>query len=118
MKQGRPKTDNHIKMMINFTEEIANKLKEKKEITGVPISLQVRTAVENYLKELGSNEKFSNEENLINNSKKVNNNLPESQNDLNKYNLIISLEKLIDLKNRGEISEEEYQIFKSKLIEI
>ena len=42
MKQGRPKTDNHIKMMINFTEEISNKLKKNKEITGVPISLQVR----------------------------------------------------------------------------
>lgn len=118
MKQGRPKIDNHIKMMINFTEEIANKLKKNKEITGVPISLQVRTAVENYLKEIGSNEKFSNEGNLKDNLKKENKNLSDPKNDLNKYNLIISLEKLIDLKNRGEISEEEYQIFKSKLIEI
>jgi len=114
MKQGRPKTDNHIKMMINFTEEIADKLKKNKEVTGVPISLQVRTAVENYLQEIGSNEKFSNEDNF----KKENKNLPEPKNDLNKYNLIISLEKLIDLKNRKEITEEEYQIFKSKLIEI
>ena len=118
MKQGRPKTDNHIKMMINFTEEIANKLKMNKEVTGVPISLQVRTAVENYLQEIGSNEKFSNEEYLMDNFKKENKILPEPKNDLNKYNLIISLEKLIDLKNRKEITEEEYQIFKSKLIEI
>ncbi len=38
MPQGRPRTGNHTKMMINFTEEIAK-----------PISYQVRTAVQEYL---------------------------------------------------------------------
>ena len=49
MPQGRPKTGNHTKMMINFTEEIANELKKRCEVGGLPISYQVRTAVQEYL---------------------------------------------------------------------
>jgi len=49
MPQGRPKTGNHTKMMINFTEEIANELKKRSELGGLPISYQVRTAVQEYL---------------------------------------------------------------------
>ena len=41
MPQGRPKTGNHTKMMINFTEEIANELKKRSEVGGLPISYQV-----------------------------------------------------------------------------
>ncbi len=49
MPQGRPRTGNHTKMMINFTEEIANELKKRSEVGGLPISYQVRTAVQEYL---------------------------------------------------------------------
>ena len=51
MPQGRPKTDDHTKMMINFTEKTADKLRERKEKTGLPVSWQVRTAVDKYLEE-------------------------------------------------------------------
>ena len=50
MPQGRPKTDDHTKMMINFTEKTADKLRERKEKTGLPVSWQVRTAVNEYIK--------------------------------------------------------------------
>ena len=48
MPQGRPKTGNHTKMMINFTEEIANELKKRSEL-GIPIAYHVRMAVKEYL---------------------------------------------------------------------
>ena len=51
MPQGRPKTDDHIKMMINFTVKRADKLRERKEKTGVPVCWQVRTAVDKYLED-------------------------------------------------------------------
>ena len=31
MPQGRPKTDDHIKMMINFTEKTADKLERERK---------------------------------------------------------------------------------------
>ena len=51
MPQGRPKTDDNTKMMINFTEKTADKLRERKEKTGLPVSWQVRTAVDKYLED-------------------------------------------------------------------
>ena len=39
MPQGRPKTDDHTKMMINFTEKTADKLRERKEKRRLPVSL-------------------------------------------------------------------------------
>tara|TARA_B100001057_G_scaffold465910_1_gene522504 strand:- start:595 stop:780 length:186 start_codon:yes stop_codon:yes gene_type:complete len=49
LQRGRPKTDDHIKMMINLTKDIVDELKRRKEIAGLPISYQVRTAVQEYL---------------------------------------------------------------------
>ena len=113
----RPKQD-FIRYICQFTPTQYSKLKKASADDGAPIAHHVRNAIDNYLNEFDMNENYINKKNLVNHSIEDNKNLSDPKNDLNKYNLIISLEKLIDLKNRGEISEEEYQIFKSKLIEI
>ena len=50
MPQGRPKTDDHTKMMINFTVKQFEALKDKSDEEGIPIAHQVRTAVNEYIK--------------------------------------------------------------------
>ena len=114
----RPKKTDYIRYVCSFTIKQYETLKEKSDEEGIPIAHQIRTAIDNYLNEFDINENNINKKNLVNHSIEDNKNFSEPKNDLNKYNLVISLEKLIDLKNRQEISEEEYQVFKSKLIEI
>ena len=113
----RPKQD-YIRYICQFTPTQYSKLKKASAYNGAPIAYHVRNAIDNYLNEFDMNENYINKKNFVNHSIEDNKNFSEPKNDLNKYNLVISLEKLIDLKNREEISEEEYQIFKSKLIEI
>ena len=71
----------------------------------------IRTAMDD-------DKKVTNMVNPITSLEGSNENLSKSGNYLNNYKLIDSLEKLIDFKNNGEITEEEYKIFKSKLLEI
>jgi len=106
-----------VRYICQFTPLQYSQLKSLSEC-GVPIAYHVRTAVDNYLEEHVLDKGADIEQNSINYSKEENKNIPESKNDFNKYNFVLSLEKIINLKNRGEITEEEYQIFKSKLLEI
>ena len=71
----------------------------------------IRTAMDD-------DKKVINNEKPLTSLKGSNENLSKSGNYLNNFNLIDSLEKLVDFKNKGEITEEEYKIFKSKLLEI
>jgi len=112
----RPKND-YVRYMCQFTPVQYSKLKKASE-DGFPISFLVRKAVENFFEEQELAKNIENKENSLNNSKENNKNISETKNGSDKYDLIDSLEKLINLKNRGEISEKEYEIFKSKLIEI
>ena len=107
----RPKQD-YVRYMCQFTPLQYSKLK-KASSDGTPIAYHVRNAIDNYLDEFAFDEK-----NLVNQSIQDNQISSESKNDFDKYNLVTSLEKIINLKNRGEINEEEYEIFKSKLLEI
>ena len=107
----RPKQD-YVRYMCQFTPLQYSKLK-KASSDGAPIAYHVRNAIDNYLDEFAFDEK-----NLVNQSIQDNQISSESKNDFDKYNLVTSLEKIINLKNRGEINEEEYKIFKSKLLEI
>ena len=106
-----------VRYICQFTPLQYSQLKSLSEC-GVPIAYHVRTAVDNYLEELGLDKEADIKQNSINYSKEESKNIAESKNYINKYNLVLSLEKIINLKNRGEITEEEYQIFKSKLLEI
>jgi predicted DNA-binding protein len=42
----------YAKMMISLPEEIAEKLKRKRDKDGIPVSVQIKKALEKYLKEL------------------------------------------------------------------
>ena len=106
-----------VRYICQFTPLQYSQLKSLSEC-GVPIAYHVRTAVDNYLEELGLDKEADIKQNSVNYSKEENKNITESKNYIDKYNLVLSLEKIINLKNRGEITEEEYQIFKSKLLEI
>tara|TARA_B100001115_G_C15682611_1_gene330142 strand:+ start:56 stop:400 length:345 start_codon:yes stop_codon:yes gene_type:complete len=106
-----------VRYMCQFTPLQYSQLKSVSE-SGVPIAYHVRTAVDNYLEELGLDKEADIKQNSVNYSKEENKNITESKDYIDKYNLVLSLEKIINLKNRGEITEEEYQIFKSKLLEI
>ncbi len=113
----RPKQD-YIRYILQLTPTQYSKLKKASADDGAPISYHVRNAIDNYLNEFDMNEDYINKKSLVNHSIEDNKKFSEPKSDLNKYKIVTSLEKLIDLKNREEISEEEYQIFKSKLIEI
>ena len=106
-----------VRYMCQFTPLQYSQLKSLSEC-GVPVAYHVRTAVDNYLEELGLDKEADIKQNSVNYSKEENKNITESKDYIDKYNLVLSLEKIINLKNRGEITEEEYQIFKSKLLEI
>ena len=106
-----------VRYICQFTPLQYSQLKSLSEC-GVPIAYHVRTAVDNYLEELGLDKEADIKQNSVNYSKEENKNITESKDYIDKYNLVLSLEKIINLKNRGEITEEEYQIFKSKLLEI
>ena len=106
-----------VRYICQFTPLQYSQLKSLSEC-GVPIAYHVRTAVDNYLEEHVLDKEADIKQNSVNYSKEENKNITESKNYIDKYNLVLSLEKIINLKNRGEITEEEYQIFKSKLLEI
>tara|TARA_B100000965_G_scaffold258765_1_gene218121 strand:- start:7179 stop:7523 length:345 start_codon:yes stop_codon:yes gene_type:complete len=112
----RPKQD-YVRYMCQFTPSQYSKLK-KASSDGTPIAYHVRNAIDNYLDEFDFDEKYIYKKNLVNQSIQDNQISSEPKNDFDKYNLVTSLEKIINLKNRGEINEEEYKIFKSKLLEI
>ena len=106
-----------VRYICQFTPLQYSQLKSLSEC-GVPIAYHVRTAVDNYLEEHVLDKEADIKQNSVNYSKEENKNITESKDYIDKYNLVLSLEKIINLKNRGEITEEEYQIFKSKLLEI